>query len=183
MSDEADRLLPARTFGEAMLYLRVRGAAPLSARRREERGRVLLEVRALHDGAERRFAFRLPSFDDADDLHLGGGAASELLDAADLVLFAARVEREAPDPATLDANARATAERDLELAAEAALEATKFVPPGEDGVPEEAIRSAAGRWLHRKDPARFSRDALLDLETRLRAQVAAIRAHHALDPG
>lgn len=160
--------LPARTFGEAILYLRVRGAAVLAARRREDRGRVLLEIRALHEGVEKRFAFRLSHLDEADELHLGGGTPSKLLDPADLVLFAARIEREAPpDPSGLAPVDVRRWERDLSLAAEAALEATKFVAPGTGVVPESAFTTAAARWLYRKDPSRFSRAGLTALEQRM----------------
>jgi len=168
--------LPARSFGEALLYLRVRGAAVLAARRREDRGRVLLEVRALHDGAEKRFAFRLPVLDEADDLHLGGGPPSKLLDPADLVLFAARIEREAPPDLTALSPAELRRwERDFQLAAEAALEATKFVAPGTGGVPESAFTTTAARWLYRKDPSRFSRAGLTALEQHMSNRARAFQ--------
>ena len=169
--------LPARTFNEALLYLRVRGAAPLGARRREDRGRVLLEIRALHDGVEKRFAFRLPHLEDADEVYLGGGTPSTLLDPADLVLFAARVSREAPaDPRSIDPADLPRWEKDLQLAAEAALEATKFVPRGADTPPESCFQTSAARWLFRKDPSRFSRASLAELESALRSRAADFQA-------
>jgi len=161
--------LRARTLAEALLYLRVRGAAILGARRYEERGLQQVEVRALHDGEEKRFTFVLSHLDAGDHLHLGGGAASVLLDPADLVLFASRVERELR--ASLDGISAPVLNRhlrDLELAAEAADEALKFIRRRSDEVPRSAMTTAAARWLWDQDPERFSREQLIALGDRLR---------------
>ena len=107
---------------------------------------------------------------DPDDLlHLGGGAPSELLDPVDLVLFASRVERELPEtPEGLDIDTLQTHLRDLELGAEAADEATKFIPRRSDRVPESTVTTVAARWLYDRDPERFSRNSLVALAERLR---------------
>jgi len=161
--------LRARTFGEAVLYLRVRGAAILAARRTEVGSKTLLEIRGLHRGRERKFSFWLMHLDTDDLLHLGGGAPSELLDPVDLVLFASRVERELPDTlAGLDVDTLRVHLRDLELAAEAADEATKFIPRRSDRVPTSTLTTVAARWLYDRDPSRFSRANLVGLAERLR---------------
>ncbi|MBW1879493.1 MAG: hypothetical protein JRJ84_14110 [Deltaproteobacteria bacterium] len=161
--------LRARTFGEAVLYLRVRGAAILAARRTEVGGKTLVDIRVLHRGLERKFSFWLMHLDTDDLLHLGGGAPSELLDPVDLVLFASRAERELPETLEdLDVDNLRTHLRDLELGAEAADEATKFIPRRSDRVPESTLATVAARWLYDRDPERFSRSNLVGLAERLR---------------
>lgn len=160
--------LDARTFAEAALYLRVRGAAILAARRRDVRGKTLLEFRAVHDGAEKRFAFWLHRLDVDDLVALGGAAPSKLLDPVDLVLFAAKVERELPE--RLDGVSRKLLQQhlaDLELAAEAVLETFKFIPAGTGGVPRETVTTRAAEWLYDKNPDRFTRASLTELHGRL----------------
>jgi len=126
-------------------------------------------VRAPHDGEEKRFVFALPHVDAGDLLHLGGGAASTLLDPGDLVLFASRVERERP--ASLEqvpAPALRDQLRDLALAAEAADEALKFIPRSSVQVPRDAMTTVAARWLWDRAPERFARERLSALGDRLR---------------
>lgn len=164
-----DERLPARTWGEIGLWLRVRGATLLGRTDHEVHGQTWVDVRARHDGEERTFRFRLRDPSSDDPLDLGGGAPSELLDPVDLVLFAAQVERELPH--ALDGLDRATLTghlRDLELAAEAVHEATKFVPRKATRVPREALTTRAAGWLWHRDPERFSRARLTALGDRLR---------------
>lgn len=169
MAPDTDRPLRARTLAEATLYLRVRGAEVLSSRPATVQGQPRVAFRVRHHGRERELVFRLDRIDPEDPLHLGSGAPSELLDPADLVLFASRVEREMPD--RLDGIDRSTLRRlhrDLDLAAEALHEATRFIPRRSEGVPRAAMITAAGRWLYDRDPERFSRERLVSAAQRLR---------------
>ena len=172
-----DDLPRARTLGELVLYLRVRGAILLAARHSRERGRAVVRVRVRHDGEEQVWPFQLVDPNDEDLLNLGGAAPSALLDPADLVLFAARVERELPQ--TLDGLGKPLLRRhlrDLELAAEAVDEANKFVPRRAAAIPREAFTTAAARWLYDREPERFSRAALLALADRLRRRIVWYQA-------
>jgi hypothetical protein len=148
-----DAPLRARSLGEAVLYLRVRGAVLLASRYRERDGQ--LTVAAQHHGALVLFSFQVREAGEPDPLWLGGSAPSTLLDPADLVLFASRIERELASPP------------DLQLAAEAVAEALKFIPPGQQHVPRECLCTAAARRLYDLDPDRFSRRRLLALADRL----------------
>lgn len=165
----AEGPLPARSFGEALLYMRVRGRQVLASRQLPELGRVRLELHARADGADARYAFTVERVDDSDPLYLGGGTPSGLLDPGDLFLFARRIERELED-GTLGA---AAGVRDLLLAAEAVEDIVKFVPVGETTVPVAAFRTAATRWLYNRDRTAFSRDRLISYAAELRSRAVA----------
>lgn len=165
----------ARSAGEVTLYLRIRGATVLAERRVDAPGHTRIDVAVEHDGAQKRMCFTVPRSDADDPLHLGGASPSRLLDPVDLVLFATRVERALPDLDTLDGVALAAHQRDLALAAEAVNEATKFVPRKAERVAPESLQTAAAAWLYGRDPDRFSRARLLQLEERLLGRVIALQ--------
>jgi hypothetical protein len=159
-------ILYARSLGEAMLYLRVRGAELIAARSRSRDGR--LEVAVRHHGEQQVLTFQLRDPLETDLLWLGGAAPSSLLDPVDLVLFASRVERELPlSPDLLSREILHARLQELQLAAEAVAEALKFIGPGQQRVPRERLSTAAARRLYDLDPDRFSRPRLLALAERL----------------
>jgi hypothetical protein len=120
-------------------------------------------------GTAREFTFRLPAggypgaaVDDrsSGDPSFGGTEPSQLIDAGEWIWVAETIARSIPGHAGLPDTQRARAGFDLRTAAAAIDEAIKFVPPGADAVPAEALCSERGRDLYRADPRRFRRRRL-----------------------
>ncbi len=172
---EAEPLRRARTVGEALLYLRVRGATVQALHTMPEGGAHRVSIDATHDGAARRFDFlvRQPEHDPS---HLGGGAPSTLLDPVDLTLFASRIAREeAARDQTASPDALRARLADLVLAAEAADEALKFIARRAVGIEAAAATTTAARWLLERTPERFTRAAIGALGDLLRSQAIAVQ--------
>jgi hypothetical protein len=167
--------LPARTYGEALLYLRIRKAQVVDMRRLEHQGKSILQFKVLHDGVEKRFDFPVQHVDD-DPLHLGGTVPSKILGPVDFLLFASRVEGSLPPSGA--GLTQADLERllqDLELAAEAVDEAAKFIPRRADSIPRDALLTSPAQWLYDKEPDRFTRGRLVKKSLDLRNRVVGLQ--------
>lgn len=142
--------LPVRTPAEAALFLRVQRGEELARRREGARLRIL----ARTPEGRRVFTF-LPGREGGDN-DLGEGC-SPVLDPVELMLFAANVREKGGDPALLT------------LAAAAARQAARFVPPGASAPPVEALHTAAARLVLSRQPERLSPAALEALAEELEA--------------
>jgi hypothetical protein len=93
---------------------------------------------------------------------IGGAAPSAIIDPGEWLFLSDQAAGipVADGPASPGDSARLT------LAATAAEEAAKFIPPGADRVPDGAFTSSLGRAMHAADPGRF-RKADLDDRARL----------------
>jgi hypothetical protein len=119
-------------------------------------------------GAEREFWFGLPERPVLPEGYptFGGPEPSQLLDAGQWWWVA---DVTAGDlPAGDDAEAR----RSLAIARAAVEEVLKFIPPGEDAVPETAFWSEQGRRAYEEGPSRFTLDHLLAARTAYRERAA-----------
>ena len=107
-------------------------------------------------GAKREFVFALPEREwvVAEFPNFGGPEPSRLLDAGEWLWVADRAAGNAPagDPAG--------ERRALALASQAVAEVLKFIPDGEELVPEAAFWTERGREVHSAEPGRFSRGRL-----------------------
>lgn len=108
---------------------------------------------------EREFLFALPERDVLPEGYptFGGSEPSQLLDAGEWLWMADMTANNA----LTDDSAEGVA-----IAVAAIDEVVKFIPPGQDEVPETAFWSDRGRQVLKADPARFRRDRLaVDRET------------------
>ncbi|PZS31301.1 MAG: hypothetical protein DLM59_10075 [Pseudonocardiales bacterium] len=108
-------------------------------------------------GAERDYVFALPERETLSPEwpNFGGPEPSQLLDAGEWLWVAELSAGNAPpgDPAR---------ERQaLAIATRAVAEVVKFIPAGEEVVPDTAFWSARGRELRDAEPGRFNRGRLL----------------------
>jgi hypothetical protein len=112
-------------------------------------------------GAEREFWFGLPERETVPERYptFGGPEPSQLLDAGQWRWVADLTGGAVPgdDPAE--------ARRSLAIARAAVEEVVKFIPPGEEQVPERAFWSEQGRLMHGAEPSRFTLDRLLAART------------------
>jgi hypothetical protein len=108
-------------------------------------------------GAERGYLFGLPERETISGRFpmFGGPEASQLLDAGEWLWVADLTAGNVP------AGEPETARQALATARAAVEEVIKFVPPGEDGVPEGAFWSDRGRQVRDAEPGRFRLDRLL----------------------
>ena len=143
-------LRAARTWGEALLFVRSLGGAP--ARARIENGWDPVRYVILATTAEglRRFSFTVED-PTAPDPHQLGAGTSSLLDAADLLLAASAAERAG----------------DTQLAAAAIEQALRFVPAGADSVPAASLGTHTARRMQEQQPQRFTRASLESERARL----------------
>ncbi|MFC7380822.1 hypothetical protein [Sphaerisporangium rhizosphaerae] len=108
-------------------------------------------------GAERRHLFGLPEREVGAGPFptFGGSEPSQLLDAGEWLwvadLTAGNVPADDPD----------AARQALAIAVAAVEEVVKFVPPGEEQVPERAFWTDLGRQVRGAEPGRFQVDRLL----------------------
>jgi hypothetical protein len=153
----------ARTRDEARLYLDLTPCAcgSIDADWRHATGTADGELASVYDatcpdcGAEREYAFGLPPTETGGDFpNFGGDEPSELLDPGRWLALADQLASRLPrdDPET-----RAQA---LAIAAAAVAEVIKFVPLGEDAVPEGAFWTDNGRRMYGAEPGRFRRGRL-----------------------
>jgi hypothetical protein len=116
-------------------------------------------------GNPREFVFRIPeeiAFPDPDEPSFGDDRPSELLDAGEWLWVADLVARNSPaEPDDADGTyERRQARVDLLTAAALVGEAAKFIPPGADRIPPEALWSDRGRAVYHDEPGRFRRARL-----------------------
>lgn len=147
-----------RTANEAHLFVDVQGGEVVDSRIVDAEFQVLASVR----GEPRVFGFRLDEPAPLEPWDLGE-APCTVLDPAELVLYAARVERELPEPPS---DVRHHARR-LRLAAAALREVVRLVGPS-GSLPPDLFRSATGRVLAEDEPERFAPGHLLRESARLR---------------
>jgi hypothetical protein len=164
----------ARTNAEAHLYMDLRPCEKCGAPRFEPKSTVIMLEGDLASryrgncpgcGTEREFVFRIP-----EEVYLPPGDRvrygvdehpSELLDAGEWLWVADYITLRVPaDPAEVPAADWERCRYDLTAAVSAMEEAIKFVPPGSDRVPEEALWTERGREVYRKRPGRFLRGAM-----------------------
>jgi hypothetical protein len=111
-------------------------------------------------GRPREFTFRIPEevlFPADDEPAFGDARPSELLDAGEWLWLADVIAQSVPaEPGEdMTADDRRQALIDLRTAAAAVAEAAKFVPPGADRVPSDALWSERGLALYTDEPGRF----------------------------
>jgi hypothetical protein len=110
-------------------------------------------------GTEREFVFRLPAEPpdlETDEIRYGDAQPSELLDAGEWLWVADSYARSVPpEPHRLPEPDRGRARARLASAAAAIDEVLKLVPPGEDEVPRDAVRSRIGAPVYEREPGRF----------------------------
>lgn len=117
------------------------------------------------DGAQREFTFRLPPQivppPGDGTVRYGGPEPSELIDPGEWLSIADAYARSVPaDPTSLAADGLAQARSMLNRAVAAIDEVLKFIPEGEDRVPERAFVTDRGRAAYAKEPGRFRRPRL-----------------------
>ncbi|MEV0973858.1 hypothetical protein [Microtetraspora glauca] len=156
----------ARTRDEAHLYLDLHPCKQCGSVETEW-GRGLVNVEGeLADryagtcdgcGAEREFLFGLPERPvmPAGYPTFGGKESSQLIDAGEWMWVADLTAGNVP---VAD---RAEAHRVLSVAAAAVEEIVKFIPPGQEEVPDDGFWSERGRTVRAAEPGRFQLDRLL----------------------
>jgi hypothetical protein len=108
-------------------------------------------------GAGREYLFGLPEQETLGAFpNFGGPEPSELLDAGQWLQVA---DRAASTVAVDDRSEAARAV--LDVAAAAVAEVVKFIPPGEDVVPDDAFWTGEGRATLDAEPGRFRLERLL----------------------
>ena len=159
-------LLPvARTRDEAHLYMDLNPCAECSSIDVTWKHAVVEadgELGSAYFGqcpgcdTERDFVFRLPEreYVAAQFPNFGGPEPSRLLDAGEWLwvsdLTASNVPTDNP----------AGERQALTIATRAVAEVIKFIPAGEEQVPDEAFWTERGRGVRSAEPGRFSRDRL-----------------------
>ncbi|GAA4231718.1 hypothetical protein FHR32_004134 [Streptosporangium album] len=108
-------------------------------------------------GAEREFLFGVPERPviPAGYPAFGGREPSRLIDAGEWLWVADLTAGNVP------ADDRAEAHRTLSVAAAAVEEVVKFIPPGEEEVPDDGFWSERGQQVRAAEPGRFQLDRLL----------------------
>lgn len=153
--------LPARSHAEAHLYMDLhpcRCGEPLVGRQSSvvARGDDLVMVytgTCAGCGAAWRFEFTLPEemIRPSNPPRYGGDAPSAIIDAGQWLAVAEHM-RDEPG-----------------LALAAIDEVLKFIPPGQDRVPEAAVFTPDGRARYRSEPSSFQRSSLEALRGSLRS--------------
>jgi len=155
----------ARTRDEAHLYLELHPCqdcgsveAPWEHGLTQVDGELTISYAAVCPGcgAEREYLFGLPGRETtaASWPTFGGPEPSELLDAGQWLDVADQAAGNVPAD-------REEAGRVLSVARAAVEEVIKFVPPGQDAVPEDEFWTTAGRQVRDAEPGRFRLDRLL----------------------
>ncbi|MCC5576511.1 hypothetical protein IMZ11_12800 [Microtetraspora sp. AC03309] len=156
----------ARTRDEAHLYLDLHPCKQCGSVETEwARGLVNVEGELADRytgtcdgcGAEREFLFGLPERPamPAGYPTFGGKESSQLIDAGEWMWVADLTAGNVP------VGDRAEAHRTLSVAAAAVEEIVKFIPPGQEEVPDDGFWSERGRAVRAAEPGRFQLDRLL----------------------
>ncbi|WP_169986105.1 hypothetical protein [Microbispora sp. H10836] len=158
----------ARSRDEAHLYLDLNPCACGSAGTDWDSGLAsaegelvtCYEGRCAACGAEREYLFGLPEREVTPTGYptFGGAEPSELLDPGEWMWVADLTAGNVPEGPLPEGGERRQA---LSIARAAVEEVIKFVPPGQDEVPEEAFWSERGRAVRAAEPGRFRLDRLL----------------------
>lgn len=167
IEDEEDDMAfaVARTRDEAHLYLELHPCpdcgsvdAPWEHGLAEEHGELVISYAAVCPGceAEREYLFGLPARETAAVgwPTFGGPEPSELLDPGQWMDVADQAAAVVP-------TAPAEAARVLALARAAVDEVIKFVPGGQDAVPDEEFWTPEGRAIRDAEPGRFRLERLM----------------------
>jgi len=116
-------------------------------------------------GAEREFVFSLPQEPqdlETGEIRYGDAEPSELLDAGEWLWVADSYARLVPpQPHRLPEPDRRRARTLLASAAAAIDEVLKLIPPGDDRVPQGAVRSRVGAPVYLREPGRFRAPRLI----------------------
>jgi hypothetical protein len=167
----------ARARDEAHLYLDLHPCKQCgSVETTWDRGLVSMEGELVNRyagtcedcGAEREFLFGLPEHPamPAGYPTFGGQEPSQLLDAGEWLWVADLTASNVP------ADDRAEAHRVLSVAGAAVEEVIKFVPPGQEEVPDDGFWSERGQQMRSAEPGRFQLDRLLVVRNTYRDLVA-----------
>jgi hypothetical protein len=159
----------ARTNAEAHLYMELNPCENCGEREFEPTDQVIFAEGDLASrytgtcprcGVYREFTFRLPDdviIPESDEPVFGDDSPSTLIDAGEWLWIADLIARSTPaEPEDgMSAEARLQIRVELRTAAAAVGEAAKFVPPGGDRVPLEAVWTPRGRAVYEDEPGRF----------------------------
>ncbi|MFH9550676.1 hypothetical protein [Streptomyces sp. NPDC017435] len=174
-------MLRARSSLEAHLYMDLHpcecGSSDFDRRHRlEQRGD---DIVAVYEGAcracgrNRNFTFLMADEIPPPPPAFGGPAPSEIIDPGEFAAVAADVSGRAGLELLNSPESEHHRQRGAMAYAVAAIEEIqKFIPAGQDAVPESAFTSEAGRVRYQKDPGKFRRD-ILEIELRLTRQIVA----------
>ncbi|GAA2700379.1 hypothetical protein [Nonomuraea recticatena] len=167
----------ARTRDETHLYLDLQPCACGSVETTWDTALVMVDgelISRYHGscadcGRGREFLFGLPEEQTMFGAfpRFGSQEPSQLLDAGEWLWVADMVASNVP------IDDEAVARHALTIAAAAVDEVVKFVPPGQDHVPDQAFWSARGRGVRAAEPGRFALDRLLVVRDAYRGMVAA----------
>ena len=109
---------------------------------------------------ERRFEFLIPERTTRGAAY-GGAEPSSIIDAGEFLWYSDRAAERAQLPSVaIDETDLARARSALEVALAALDEVGKFLPPGADILPREAIPSELGKAVYDANPDRFERERL-----------------------
>jgi hypothetical protein len=152
----------ARTRDEAHLYLDLHPCACGSAETMWDNGLVIVEgeLASCYEGAcqecgaEREYLFGLPEREVMPKGFptFGGPEPSQLLDAGEWLWVSDRTASHVPPGEEREA---------LAIARAAVEEVIKFIPPGEETVPDDGFWSERGIAVREAEPGRFQLDRLL----------------------
>ena len=159
----------ARTNAEAHLYMELNPCENCGEREFEPTDTIILAEGDLASrysgtcprcGVYREFVFRLPDEEiipDPEEPVFGDDIPSTLIDAGEWLWIADLIARSTPaEPEDgMTPADRQQIRLELRTAAAAVGEAAKFVPPGADSVPADAVWSPRGRAVYDDEPGRF----------------------------
>ncbi|GAA0901767.1 hypothetical protein [Virgisporangium aurantiacum] len=159
----------ARTNAEAHLYMELNPCENCGEREFEPTDTIILAEGDLASrysgtcprcGVYREFVFRLPDeviIPDPEEPVFGDDSPSTLIDAGEWLWIADLIARSTPaEPEDgMTPADRQQIRLELRTAAAAVGEAAKFVPPGADTVPADAVWSPRGRAVYDDEPGRF----------------------------
>ncbi len=160
----------ARTNAEAHLYMELTPCETCGEREFDPTDTIIVADGDLASrysgtcprcGVYREFVFRLPDEElipDPEEPTFGADdGPSTLIDAGEWLWVADMIARANPaEPEdAMTADERRQVRIELRTAAAAVGEAAKFVPPGADAVPADAVWSARGRAVYQDEPGRF----------------------------
>jgi hypothetical protein len=177
-------LQTARTNAEAHLYMELNPCDNCGESEFHPQNAVIVadgDLASRYSGrcprcdVAREFVFRIPAdviLPDLEEPVFGEDQPSELIDAGEWLHVADVIARSVPaEPADgMTAEEQRLARIDLRTAAAAVAEAAKFIPPGLDAVPADAIWSERGQAVYDDEPGRFRRirlEAVRDTYRRL----------------
>jgi hypothetical protein len=156
-------MLFARSVAEAHLFMDLAGAEPGPRQHAlVARGDLLVSTyRAQVQGREQRFEFDIPEPTPRGGLY-GGAAPSRILGPGQFLAHADAIAASVPaSPEGLTSTQKQEAQRRLAVALACLDEVMKFIPAGEDAVPERSFGTERERRWRADDPGRFSRVRLL----------------------